>query len=580
MAEISVNILKKGLCAGYERMAAWADVLDRINVFPIADDDTGRNLRISLAPLRLFTGDRSRTVARLLAAATGNSGNIAAGFFSGFLSAEPDADFSQAARIGRQRAWAAVARPRPGTMLTAFDALAEAVPKGKSDALIRALESAVRSTAETLPAMRRAGVVDAGALGVYLFFEGFLAAAAGTEGPFPPLTDTFSGLLTIAENFSADPSPRYCVDTIVATEGVDSDQKQLLADLGESVVVLSDGLDVKIHLHTDRREDVRRRLESIGRVLRWSDERIEQDRSPAARARPAGPVHVMTDAAGSLSRPAAGDLNITVLDSYLVFDDATAPETLVDPETVYRAMRRGRKVTTAQASVFERRQCYHSALSRHRRVLYLCVGSVYTGNFQTASDWKAENDPEDRFMVVDTGLASGRLAVAALAAARAAAGEHTAEAVVDAARQAIEHSGEYLFLDRLKYLAAGGRLSKTRGFFGDLLGKKPVITPTAEGAIKAGIVGDEKEQIAFALDRLDREFGRRARGLILIEHTDNRMWLEKQVLPAVAARFGAAEIRLAPLSLTAGAHMGPGTWGVAFLPDSEAGRPGRQGDGS
>jgi hypothetical protein len=287
----------------------------------------------------------------------------------------------------------------------------------------------------------------------------------------------------------------------------------------------------------------------------------------------------MTDAAGSVSRSVARDLSITLLDSYLVFDDATAPETLVDPETLYSAMRSGRRVTTAQASVFERRQCYQSVLCRHRRVLYLCVGSVYTGNFQTASDWKRSHDPEDRFTVVDTGAASGRLAVATLATARHAEGKCTPGEVSDFARQAIERSREYLFLDRLKYLAAGGRLSKTSGFFGDLLGKKPIITPTAEGAVKAGIVGGAKEQLAFALDRLGSEFGDPSTGLILIEHTDNRAWLEATVQPAVAARFAGAEIRLVPLSLTAGAHMGPGTWGVAFLPDAAGSATARPGEG-
>jgi DegV family protein with EDD domain len=427
--------------------------------------------------------------------------------------------------------------------------------------------------------MRRAGVVDAGALGVYLFFEGFLAGAVGADGPFRPLTETFSGLLTIADGFCADPSPRYCVDTVVATEGVGPDPKEVFAELGESVVVLPGRAGVKIHLHTDRRSEVRHRLESIGKVLRWSAEAIDPEPRASKRRPPGQPVHVMTDAAGSVSRSTARELNMTLLDSYLVFEDATAPETLVDTQTLYAAMRNGRKVTTAQASAYERRQCYQSVLCRHPRVLYLCVGSVYTGNFQAAMDWKRAHDPEDRLTVMDTGAASGRLAVAALATARCAGENRPAEEVFAFARRAVESSREYLFLDRLKYLAAGGRLSRTKGFFGDLLGKKPVITPAAEGAVKAGIVGDEKEQLAFALDRLDGEFGRESRGLILIEHTDNRPWLDAKVRPALADRFSGAEIRLTPLSLTAGAHMGPGTWGVAFLPDEPATAGVRSGEG-
>jgi fatty acid-binding protein DegV len=60
--------------------------------------------------------------------------------------------------------------------------------------------------------------------------------------------------------------------------------------------------------------------------------------------------------------------------------------------------------------------------------------------------------------------------------------------------------------------------------------------------------------------------GRAAGGLILLEHSDNREWVVAEVLPAIRGRHPAAEVIVSPLSLTSGAHMGPGTWGVAFLP--------------
>jgi hypothetical protein len=138
----------------------------------------------------------------------------------------------------------------------------------------------------------------------------------------------------------------------------------------------------------------------------------------------------------------------------------------------------------------------------------------------------------------------------------------------------------YIFLDRLRYLAAGGRLSKTKGFFGDLLGKKPIIRPTAEGAVRAGIVRDRDEQLAFALDRLEAEFGANSHGSVLLEHSDNRRWVAETVLPAISERFPRAQVHTTPLSLTSGAHMGPGTWGVAFLavpPAPPQARPGGTG---
>ena len=88
----------------------------------------------------------------------------------------------------------------------------------------------------------------------------------------------------------------------------------------------------------------------------------------------------MTDAAGSISRETAAGLGVTLLDSYITVGERSLPETHFAPEELYAAMRRGVKVSTAQASVFERHEHYRSVLDRYPRVLYLCVGSAFTGN--------------------------------------------------------------------------------------------------------------------------------------------------------------------------------------------------------
>ena len=77
--------LRTAFIRGYERLVSWADLLDQINVFPVADADTGCNLKISLAPLRRLDGNSASVIRQLLTSATGNSGNIAVAFFSEFL---------------------------------------------------------------------------------------------------------------------------------------------------------------------------------------------------------------------------------------------------------------------------------------------------------------------------------------------------------------------------------------------------------------------------------------------------------------------------------------------------------------
>ena len=115
--------LQKSFVTGVERMIARAELLDSINVFPVADGDTGRNLSISLIPLRNAGQDKKGISHQLLVSARGNSGNIASQFFSALCHAETISHLTNYAQEGRTKAWQAVLNPRPGTMLSVFDAL-------------------------------------------------------------------------------------------------------------------------------------------------------------------------------------------------------------------------------------------------------------------------------------------------------------------------------------------------------------------------------------------------------------------------------------------------------------------------
>jgi len=585
----------QALIAGFERVAAWADLLDEINVFPVADGDTGRNLVVSLSPLRQADQGCERIIRELLLSARGNSGNIAARFFSGLLMADSARELAGAVRQGRDRAWQAVHDPKPGTMLTVFDALAEAVEENPAMAapwrekMLSRLEQAVLSTPELLPRLKAAGVVDAGALGAFIFLDGFFSVLAGESEGFRPVTEIFKGFLKVSPAFSEKGETGCCVDTVLRVEGEAGDAIRGLSAVGESVVVLRDGDYLKVHLHARDGQKARSDLAAFGKVVRWSaDDLGAQVRSFGGRPAEQG-VHIVTDAAGSISRAMAVELGVTLLESYITAEERSLPETHFVPEELYEAMHRGVKVSTAQASLFERYQHYQSVLDRYPLVLYLCVGSAFTGNCAAAMAWQQQHDREERFTIVDSGAASGRLGLLALATARFARETRDAEAVIRFAREGVERCQEYLFLDTLRYLAAGGRLSRTSAFFGDMIHMKPVISPLPEGAKKVGVVRNRTEQLKFAVEKLtaalgegdragareaglrtgqklDAAVGKEDRAMIMIEYTDNLDWVAKKVQPEIERRWPEAEILLQPMSLTSGAHMGPGTWGVAFLP--------------
>jgi DegV family protein with EDD domain len=560
--------------AGYERLCAWADLLDDINVFPIADADTGLNLRISLAPLRQIAGHPGNVSEQLVLNARGNSGNIAAAFFSEFLAADETAKLPAAGQAGSRKAWQVLADPRPGTILSFFDALAQVLTEIPADripdqmeTLVDHLENAVHATRNTLPELEQAGVVDAGALGMFIFFEGFFGSLQGPGYEFRPLTKIFRGKLRRSLSTAAG-NGTHCVESIVDFSGSIREATRSLAGVGDSLITIKNREKLKVHLHTNDPQAARGSLQSLGSVLHWRDETAAEHSPPEEHPANACKVHIMTDGAGSVTPADARRRQMTLLSSYISFDGRCLPEILVPADELYKTMREGEKVATSQASDFERRQCYQSALSRYRQVLYLCVGSFYTGNYQAVVSWKKENDPQGRLRVIDTGAASGRLGLIALATAEFAARGRAMEETVRFAEAAVARSREYIFLDRLRYLVAGGRLSKTSGFFGDLLHLKPVITPKKGGVEKAGLTRSPEEQLRFALARLKEERKPRSDSPVMLQYTDNRDWVERAE-KEIRRRYPATKIILQPLSLTSGAHMGPGSWGIAFLSDPD-----------
>ena len=562
--------LGQSFAAGYGCLSAWADLIDRINVFPVADGDTGTNLRISLAPMRDGDSGNGISLELLARSATGNSGNIAAAFFREFCKAETPGQLAARARLGRDRAWQAVADPRPGTMLTVFDCLAGVLTDHADQqtlylTLRRALQQVVEDTTKAISELTAAGVVDSGALAMYVFFDGFFFCLTGQQGRPDSILDRFAGRLLIQSDFSPPETDSYCIDLVMKAVDNQADFKESLRGLGESVVIVEDQTMLKVHLHGQNPDTLRGRLDSFGEIVRWSAEPIAQEITGRETVQEHLAVHVITDAAGSISRSMARKLGISLLDSYIVHDGCARPESLYRPEQLYALLRAGNKITTAQASSYERHQHYQSICQEFGRCLYLPAGSAFTGNYHAAVAWKQDNDPNDLMTVIDTGAASGRLALITLLTLRMARNVAEPEAVVDFAVKAIDDCEELVFIDELKYLVAGGRVSRAGGFFGDLLSMKPVISPTREGVRKIGVVHSRTGQLDFALHRLAARYDSTDDSpLILLQYSDNEPWVTGTVAGRVTELLPAAEVMIVPLSLTSGVHMGPGTWSIAF----------------
>jgi DegV family protein with EDD domain len=567
------NFLMPALAAGYERVVAWADILDRINVYPVPDGDTGRNLVVTLGVLKNNPSSPDLLINDILLSARGNAGNIAARFLAGLLQCKDLDSLGASAETGREMAYQAVSNPKAGTMLSLFDALVISLKHfppedsgGWVKGIISDLEEAVKNTTEQLPELKEAGVVDAGALGMLVFLDPLLNTLVGQPVEQSFFIDQLKDTLDLSSAWQHRPHQGYCLDVVLKVEGDGQEIMKQMSAMGESLVAMPGGDYLKIHLHARDRERARQELAGLGSIVSWSEDDLAEQTLRFIEPRKDQCIHIMTDAAGSITRDLAQDLGITLLNSYITMDLLSLPETYVDSSRLFAAMRNGAKVSTSQASDAERRECYHKVLKVHEQVLYLCVGSFYTGNYQAVMKWKAENDPEDWMIVIDTGAASGKLGLVAKAAAEMALAAKDPEKVIAFARDAVHRVQEFIFLDKLQFLAAGGRMSKTGAFFGDVLHIKPIVSPFPDGARKIGVVRTLQDQVKFAFRSLEKELPRDRKSTLLLEYSDNREWLEKEIKPEIERRFPLAEVSLQLLSLTSAAHMGPGSWGIAFLP--------------
>jgi len=564
--------LTNALALGYERIVAWADILDRINVYPVPDGDTGRNLAITLAACRNVSGDPDSLSREILLSARGNSGNIVAGFLAGFLTCKDLSSLPASAEAGRDLAYRAVPNPQQGTMISLFDTLVTSLKKNPPEetgrwveSIIHDMEETVRNTREQLPELKKAGVVDAGALGMLVFFDPLLNTLAGRAVRPSLFTDDLKDSLNLSGSWQDRNYQGYCLDVLLKIDHEEQEVVKHIMDVGESVVAMPHGECLKVHLHARDRERVRQDLTSIGAILSWTEDDLAEQTFRFSEPRKNQAIHILTDAAGSITRDQAQSLGITLLNSYIAVGNRFLPETYVDPSQLFVAMKAGAKVSTGQASAVERQECYNNVMKVHDRVLYLCVGSFYTGNYDVAIQWKAENDPEGRMTILDTGVASGKLGLVARAAAELSLTVSDPMKVIAFARGAIQKVQEYIFLDTLQFLAAGGRMSKTGAFFGDVLRIKPIISPFPDGARKIGVVRSTRDQVKFAFRHLEQDIPKDQKAALLLEYTDNKEWLEGEIKPEIERRFPLVKVILQSLSLTSAAHMGPGSWGVAFL---------------
>ena len=340
-------VLASAMISGIHRVIDEQEFLNQINVFPVADGDTGTNLSLSLGsalyvlkrPDEKHLGTLLVDVAdALLDGARGNSGAIVAQFFQGVsdsageLSRFSVSTFSKAVTTGSEYAHDALSNPREGTILSVIAAFARSISEqaGRSpgqdistlmEQALRDSEGALAKTPEQLDVLKKAGVVDAGAKGFVALVDGmteFIRNGRIVAEPDLSLVSIDEPVVTAGGEYES--AYRFCTECIVT--GVNIDRRKLreaLAELGDSLVLAGTIRKAKIHIHVDEPERVFDLARTFGDISaeKADDMHRQQSSSHDASRRFA----VITDSAADIPDEDMERLDIHMVPCRIQFGD-------------------------------------------------------------------------------------------------------------------------------------------------------------------------------------------------------------------------------------------------------------------
>ena len=279
--EINGLLFKKIVTNGAIKLKNHYKEIDHLNVFPVPDGDTGTNMQMTMMSgvkeIKISNSESiveiSKALSRgLLMGARGNSGVILSQFFRGIYSGLSKleknfatvSEFIDALVSGYQMAYRAVMEPVEGTILTVVRESAERVlrDKEKFNSIIDVLECyltqaniTLEKTPELLPVLKEAGVVDSGGAGLIKIVEGMILALEDkilNENEKIEESSDYHGAHNLGE---VEITYGYCTEFIIKLRDHEkfnqSDLRDPLTKLGDSLVFVQDEDLLKVHIHTD-----------------------------------------------------------------------------------------------------------------------------------------------------------------------------------------------------------------------------------------------------------------------------------------------------------------------------------------
>ena len=612
ITKINAIIFKSMLIESVSQLNKQQKYLNHINVFPVQDGDTGSNMLHTMIGVKnsveILSDNSLETICRevikaILQNARGNSGIILSEYFKGFIAEIQNAnaitsdELVRALVHGSKNAKESLKRPINGTMLDVFFAAAEGAEAAYKDtkdiykilegALIYA-QIALEKTREILPQMKKAQVVDAGGAGFLFILEGFRICLKGENGiSFENFTFKPIELQEEKLRFS------YCVEAVLRVpaenESSQEDLRQEIECLGDSIHIVNNNDILKLHIHTNKPDLVKKACLDIGQVDDWKVDNMEvnqkqylkslQDPEKITDIRGSTGIKSMDEDRIAVVTDLSSDLPVDWLRKYPIFVvnmSVTLSGYPIDliknislKEFYHRmATEKGFLPLTSQPNVMQFIETYKKALDIADTVICLPISSGLSGAYNNAVQAKIKLG-SDSVYVIDSHSASLGLAILVKSIFNfQREGRCNLDMLIKlyTIRDRME---QYLVVDNIRYLARSGRLSREVSFLSKILHIHPLLQ------LKGGIIRDTgkrayfsnpKKQIMLLAQQIEENISIIETNYIYIVHADaedRAVQLKEYLKKKLGLSEGSIEV--AEFGMILGAHVGPGTIAVIWV---------------
>jgi len=473
---INGKFLYYGFIAGSRMLLQNQEELNRINVFPVRDKDTGTNLASTIRavmdnihPHKSYKKTIEKIAEAALIGARGNSGVIFAQFLHGISKETTNKqvitlyDFAESVKKSIPYLYEAIANPIEGTMLTVICDWSNFL-SSKQDVLhdfekvilesIEVLEKSLIETTSKLKALGKYGFVDAGAKGFVVFIRGVIEfiKKRNIRSLATEQVETIS-LVHTEDVVNRDLEFRFCTEAIINPLKMDfSELKQFLVNYGDSVVVAGSKNTCRIHLHTNQPAQLFHKLKDSGTITYQKvDDMLRQQEMASNRK---WNIALLTDSTCDLSQELIDLHQINVVPLNLNFgDNHYLDKTTIQPEQFYDLLESSSDFPkTSQINEATFTNLYSHLASHYDAIIAVHLTSQFSGTYTNSlkAGRRIQSEFKKQVHVIDSKNLSGALGLLVLKAAQNIESGASVDTVVDDLEKDIKNAKIFVSVRELK----------------------------------------------------------------------------------------------------------------------------------